>query len=160
MKVLNRLVIVLTFLTTSVLVSAQSKVNEKEQKVRQLINGKKYMFVAQTALPMTGRSINLTSTFDLSVSEDTIISELPYFGRAYVAPINPTEGGIRFKSIGGKYKVKEKNNGGWEIVIEPKDVDDVREMYLSVTESGYANLRVVNTNRQGISFNGYITTRY
>jgi hypothetical protein len=53
--------------------------------------------------------------------------------------------------------VKATKKGGWEIVLKPKDVRDVREYFLSVSEKGYANLRVTSNNRQPISYSGVIT---
>src|SRR4051812_38808283 len=82
--------------------SAQNNKNEKkEQKVTEiqdLVQSKSFVFVAQNVTPLGRRMINLTSTYDVRLSKDTIISELPYFGRAYVAPLDPAEGGINFTS--------------------------------------------------------------
>ena len=129
---------------------------DKPVQLQNLINSKSFVFVAQTALPMSGRAINLTTPYDLRVSGDTVVSDLPYFGRAFVAPMNPAEGGIHFTSNKFTYNVKEKKKGGWDIVIMPKDTKDVRQMYLTVTEKGYTSLQVISNNRQFISYNGYI----
>ena len=40
--------------------------------------------------------------------------------------------------------------------MRPRDVRDIREYFLSVSEKGYANLRVTSTNRQPISYTGVI----
>lgn len=84
---------------------------------------------------------------------------MPYFGRAFVAPMNPSEGGIRFTSTDFNYTVKDRKKGGWDIAILPKDAKDVRQMLLSVTESGYGSLQVISNNRQQISYNGYLMER-
>jgi hypothetical protein len=140
----------------------QTKEEKKQQEyaqIQNLINSKNYVFVAQTVLPLGGRTRNLTSTYDLKVSGDTVISDLPYFGRAFAAPIDPTEGGIRFTSTDFNYNVNERKKGGWDIEILPKDAKDVRQMLLNVTESGYGSLQVISNNRQQISYNGYIKER-
>ena len=136
----------------------KDKKQEKLAEIERLIESKNFVFIAQRALPSGGRNINLTSTYDLRVFGDTLVSHLPYFGRAFVAPINPSEGGIHFTSTKFSYDVKEKKNGGWDITILPTDTRDVRRMYLSVSEEGYASLQVGSNNRQNIGFNGYITS--
>lgn len=137
----------------------ENKNLKRSSEIQDLINSKNYVFVAQTAFPIGRRAINLTSPYDVRVSGDTVASDLPYFGRAFVAPMNPSEGGIRFTSTNFNYKVKGRKKGGWDIAILPKDSKDVRQMLLTVSESGYGTLQVVSNNRQQISYNGYVKER-
>jgi hypothetical protein len=87
---------------------------------------------------------------------DTLRSYLPYFGRAYSAPIDGIGGGFDFTSKDFDYKLKNRRKGGWDITIKPRDVSDVREIYLTVFENGFASVRVASNNREPISFNGHI----
>ena len=137
----------------------ENKNLKRSSQIQDLIDSKNYVFVAQTAIPIGGRAINLTSPYEVRVSGDTVASDLPYFGRAFVAPMNPSEGGIRFTSTNFNYKVKGRKKGGWDIAILPKDSKDVRQMLLTVSESGYGTLQVVSNNRQQISYNGYVKER-
>jgi hypothetical protein len=93
------------------------------------------------------------------LSADTVVTDLPYFGRAFVAPMNPSEGGIHFTSTQFTYTIDERKKGGWDITILPKDAKDVRQMFLTVSREGYATLRVSSNNRQNIGFSGYITSK-
>ena len=122
---------------------------------KRIIDARNYIFQVQTVSPAKGsiRQLN-TGDYDLVVAGDSVIAYLPYFGRAYSAPFD-SEGGIKFVSARSGYKIKQKKNR-WEITIEPGDVEDVQEMYLDIYENGRATLRVTSTNRQPISFNGYI----
>jgi Domain of unknown function (DUF4251) len=131
----------------------------KESSVKSLVDAKSYVFIAQTVLPAGGRIRQLTSYYDLEVSKDTIVSALPYFGRAYTAPIDPSEGGINFTSTNFDYTTTERKKGGWDISIKPKDAKDVQQIFLTISEKGYTTLQVLSNNRQAISFNGYITDR-
>lgn len=130
---------------------------EKEAEVRSWVNDREYLFKAQTALPMSGSSIQLTTLYTLQVSEDVVDAYLPYFGRAYVAPMDPSEGGIRFRSEDFEYTAKERKKGGWNVSIKPEDAEDIRQLSLSISASGYATLKVTSDNRQPISFYGYLT---
>jgi hypothetical protein len=119
-----------------------------------------FVFHAQTALPMGTAVKNLTPDYyDFTVTKDTIIAYLPYYGRAYSAPIDPSKGGIQFTSTNFTYDVTDKKKGGWQITIKVKDNNDIQTIYLSVSASGYTSLQANFVNRQPISFNGKIGKR-
>lgn len=137
---------------------AQNK-EDKEAKVKDMVTAQNYVFKAQTAIPSSGQTRQLTTDFDMRISKDSIISYLPYFGRAYTAPVNPSEGPLNFTSTKFDYKVTERKKGGWEVIITPKDHQDTQQMALSIFENGSAALTVTSNNRQSIAFNGYITDK-
>jgi Domain of unknown function (DUF4251) len=126
--------------------------------VQNMINSKKFTFRAQSVLPMSGMSRQLTSEYEVKFIGDSVVAYLPYYGRAYSAPYGG-EGGIDFTSTQFEYKAKPRKKGGWDISIRPKDTKDVRELNLIVSENGSANLQVSSNNRQPISFQGYLTER-
>jgi len=149
----------LLFLVQGCSTLAQSSKNDKKDTVKSMIDSKSYVFKADYVIPMRGTSRSLTSDYDLVVSRDTITAYLPFFGRAYSAPIDPTQGGIKFTSTDFDYQSKEKKKGGWQVTIEPKDANDVRQLMLEISDNGYASLRITSNNREAISFNGYIKER-
>ncbi len=171
MKTLVKLFFAFAIITGSVHFSnAQSAKKEKQAAkaaaVRKMIDSPRYVFIANIAYPMRGGERQLTSDFDLRVVKDSIIAFLPYFGRAYMAPDGPdvTEGGIKFTSTNFSYTTKQQKNGNWEISMKPKDKNindwrDVQQLTLSVTKDGYADLQVISTHRDPISFNGYIEAK-
>lgn len=132
---------------------------ENDSSISQMVKSGNYIFKARMALPMQGGSKFLTTDYDLVVSSDTIKAWLPYFGRAYSAPIDPSGGGIKFTSTRFDYKVNDLKKGGWRVEIAPKDVRDVRKLTLNISESGYSSLQVISNRRQLISFNGKIVDR-
>ena len=128
----------------------------QSKDTKALVESQNFVFKAQTALPMGGRSRNLTGDYDLRVSKDAVVSYLPYFGRAYVAPIDPSKGGIEFTSKDFSYTSVPGKKDGWTVTIKPRDYKDVQQLILSISSEGYASLQVVSTSRQAISFNGVI----
>lgn len=137
-----------------------SHAQQSEQNVTSLIESKRYVFVAQSANPVGGRFRQLTSNeYDVRVTPDSVISYLPYFGRAYTAPIDPSNTGIRFTSTKFEYRETIRKKGGWNILIEPKDAQDVRQLTLIISENGTASLQVNSNNRQSISYNGRIQAK-
>jgi len=146
--------LILTFLISSCLLTIKAQ-DKNAGEVKKIVESKNYIFKAQSASPQTGSIRQLTSDYDLTISGSKVISYLPYFGRAYTAPIDPSEGGIKFTSTNFEYTAA-KNSKGWEIMIRPKDAPEVQQLYLNVYDNGTASLNVISTNRQSISFNGNI----
>jgi len=132
-----------------------TKAQEKDgAELQEMFDTKNFILKAEKANPQSGRMRQLTQEYDLTVSPDKIICFLPYYGRAYSAPVS-SEGGIKFTSIDFSYDVK-KVKKGWEITMVPKDATDVHQMYLTAFTNGRATLQVTSHNRQSISFNGYV----
>jgi hypothetical protein len=121
-----------------------------------MVESKNFIFQAQTALPMRGGARHLTTQYDLKVTSTAIVSDLPYFGRAFVAPMSPAQSPLQFTSTKFDYATTTRKDGGWEIVIRPTDYREVRSMTLTVSAAGYTTLQVTNLNRDPISFNGDI----
>ena len=125
---------------------------------KRLVEEKTFIFKAQTVSPFRGgvRQLN-TNEYDVIVVGDSLIAFLPYFGRAFTAPIN-SEGGIKFTSTTSTYNIKRKKKR-WEVEIQPGDVHDVQQLYFDVYDNGRATLRVTSFNRQPITFQGFIVER-
>ncbi len=159
MKTINKLsgkIFMLSFLFS--LYATAGYTQNKAAEVKQMIEQRQFVFHARTALPLSGSSKQLTSDYDLKVTRNAVTSYLPFFGRAYSLPSNPTEGGFNFTSKKFDYTTSKRKKGGWEISIKPKDVTDFREFSLSIFENGCGTLRAISNNRQPISFTGYISS--
>jgi hypothetical protein len=115
-----------------------------------------FVFVAESVSPMAGRTRTLTSLYDVRITKDTVIADLPYFGRAYSTTYNMSGGGIEFLSTEFDYSVIKKKKGRYEITINPRDARDVRELTLTVFDNGRADLRVTSDTRQTIGFSGHV----
>lgn len=159
---MNTIIKALSFLFLSVftrfnLAQAQEETkNATANATTNLVNSKRYVFVAETVTPMGGGMRSLTSYYDFTVAGDTLISGLPYFGRSYSAPMSSSDAGINFKSTEFSYTIKEKEKGGWDIEIEPQRVASAKKINLFISDNGYASLQVISNNRQPISFSGHI----
>jgi hypothetical protein len=142
---------------------AQNTRKERQAKkvadIKAMIEANNYVFKAQSANPMRGGTFNLITEYDLSVAQDTLIAYLPYFGRAYQAPMDPTDGGIHFTSTRFSYNKQQTKDGGWEISVKTTDAKGIEQLFLSISQDGYAQLRITSTNRDPITFDGYIEQR-
>lgn len=129
---------------------------DKGQQIKMLVETKKYTFQANYVLPQRGGSRQLTTEYDFRVTPDSIISFLPYFGRAYFDVPYGGDAGIKFTSTKFTYDVKEKKKGGWEITIRPSDVKYIDRLTLYISPDGYASLSVNSINKDFIDYNGYL----
>lgn len=126
------------------------------EDISNMISARNFTFIAERVNPFRGMSRNLTSLYDVKIKKDTLDSFLPYFGRAYQAPIDPSKGGIMFKSLDFSYSVTVKSKDEWLIYIEPKDNSDVQQFIFQIFGNGKATLNIQNTHRDPISFFGHI----
>lgn len=133
-----------------------------------MVQERAYTFVATQAIPTEDARYNtrlmfpnganlyqLTSRYDVRVTPDSVIAYLPFFGRSFTAPLDPSKGGIKFTSVKFDYK-QSMRKGNYEIEITPNDTQEVRNLFLSISPGGYASLRVLSNNKTPISFNGNI----
>jgi len=126
--------------------------------LKSIIESQNFVFIARYVNPMSGGKRDLSSGYDVSVSKDTIISYLPFFGRGYIASMSPADVDFDFTSTKFTYIIKPANRG-WSISIKPKDQTYLGELYFRIFDNGSASLNVTSIDRSAISYDGYIAER-
>lgn len=135
---------------------AQSKKEKKEQKekeVKELLESGRYTIEVDRALPMSGSSVNLTSSYSLELRGDSVISHLPYFGRAYNVPYGGGDG-LRFSKPTKDRTIEFDEKGTADIKFDVRTDEDNYTYNVKVFNNGSATIMVQPTNRQSISFHG------
>lgn len=145
-----------------------------KETTAKIVGNKNYVFVANSATPLAnnevnqvlrsfpgaqgGGTINLSGAqYDLVVKPDSLIAYLPYYGRSFSAPYNPSEGGIKFTSKDFTYKETKNKKGGYTINIRTNDLKiENFQLVLNISQNGYATLMAYSNNKQTINFNGYL----
>lgn len=123
---------------------------------------KNFVFHATSAQPMSGRNINLTTDYTFEMRNDSIIAWLPYFGRGFVAPMNPSDGGIKFATNNYAIKDEKQEKKMYKMTIIPKGLNvfqntkDVQQLWLSIGNDGYGSLQIQSMNQTPISYYGYL----
>ncbi len=121
-----------------------------------MIDIRQLVFYAPNTVTIGMRQSVLTTYYTLAVTKEKLPATFLIIGRVFTAPIDSTDGGIKFTSTDFNYTVSLRKNGGWNITIQPKDTQAAREMNLIVFDNGAASLQVNSNNRQSISFNGTV----
>lgn len=144
-----------TFFCSTVLFSTAQDLDKSA--VKNLVDSGTFVFVAQTMVPSGGTSRPLDFFYDVRISKDSLVTHLPYVGRAYTG-VMPNEAGVNFTSTSFDYKAKYKKKK-WEITIRPKDTKDVKELNFTVFENGHATLMVNPINKQPATYYGYLKSK-
>ena len=126
--------------------------------VKNILDSQSFVFIPRYVNPMAFRRRDLTPGFELSISKDSLISYLPYFGRGYSAPVSPADVDFDFTSTKFTYAVTPARNG-WNISVKPTDQTYLRELYFRIFDNATASLTVTSLDRSSISYDGYITRR-
>ena len=100
--------------------SAQQSKKEKKEPVMKLIESENYKIDVNTAMPMRGRSIPLTSSYSLTIRNDSVISYLPYYGRAYSIPYGGGDG-LNFKAILKEHNVQNRQSISFQGELDIKE---------------------------------------
>lgn len=140
--------------------SAQSRKKKKEQKkeavVRSIRSGH-YKIDVQTALPMSGPSVPLSARFSLEIRNDSVFSDLPYFGRAYSIPYGGGDG-LQFSAPVQDYTVEIDKKGTAEIRFMVRNSEDQYEFSTKIYSNGSTSIQVNMQRRQSINFHGQLNT--
>lgn len=162
---MNRIICIAFFIFAFAGLQAQdnSKLSRKEKKslreeqkikeVKTMLNNKHYEFVPTQVLPISMQPRNLSGTFRAEIKNDSIYSYLPFYGRAYSAVYNSTEGPFTFELPINDYK-KEKDKKGYLIEFEVKNKSDLLKFMFKISPNGYTTLHINSTNRQAITYYG------
>ena len=131
---------------------------QQQKLLREKIQSLHYRFIATFVVPRGNfQPRYLTSEYDLKISKDTVEAFLPYFGVAYEAPADLTGGGIKFLSKDFDYRINPgKKAGNWIVNIRIRDQRNEILLLLNIWENGNADLDVMDTSRQSISFRGKV----
>jgi hypothetical protein len=135
---------------------SESKAQQQENATTTMLKSREYTFIAQSYSSNTVSMRQLTGDYSVKIKSDSVIGLLPYYGASYTAQINVTDGGIKFSSAKFDYSFVEKKKGKCEITIKPKDDRTVQVMYLTVYPDTSAELQVSSTNKEPMTFYGYV----
>lgn len=136
--------------------SAQSRKEKKQlkkQAVERLVSSGKYKIDVNRAIPARGRSVMLTSSYSVEIRNDSVISYLPYFGRAYNIPYGGGDG-LNFKAPLTDYTLSWDKKGTAKIKFSARSPEDKFDFNISVFSNGSSSINVNMQNRQSISFSG------
>jgi hypothetical protein len=130
---------------------------QQSREIEQAIEMKRFTFKANYAYPTGYRSVYLSPYYEVNVSPDTVKVHLPYFGRAYQAPIDLRDGGFNFNSTKFTYQSSPgKRNESWTTEVKMLDQERPLSFHFEIWGNGAASLHVYDFNKQAIMFQGVV----
>ena len=149
----------LSFVLFSACSSLKLSKEEKEMKlfqVSQNIENNNFAIKINRANPMRGKSIHLTSPYDLTIRNDSAIAHLPFFGRATFAPYGNKNGGIMFAEKMERYQVTPTpKNDGWNVSFNvSQEIGYSYYFNIIIYREGNSSINVSSPQRDSITFWG------
>lgn len=151
-------VIAVLFISASLYSFASPKADKKEKAehevaVKSAIDSRRYEIRVNMALPAGGRSVSLSSPYDVKIAGDSVICHLPYFGRAYSIPYGGGEGLI-FTTTTEDYKLEYGKRGVTKISFSARTKEDMYMFAIEIHTNGSSSVWVQPNNKQSITFIG------
>lgn len=164
--VLMSVMFLLTFLFSC---TSQTYVDEKS--LDQFISSNELTFMAKRANPTnfdvinvmnsipnnnSARMLNLDYGYSVVLKDKELTVNLPYFGRLFNPSYDTSKNSYNFTSKDFTISKVQNKKGNWVYTISPKDQNNIKVIYLEIFKNGAAFVSIDSSDRQAISYDGYI----
>ena len=129
---------------------------KRAQAVEQALAARHYRVSVNMMYPRRGKAKTVSSDYGLEVKGETLVSYLPYFGRAYSVPYGGGKG-LDFTALISEYKAEKDDKGTTKISILVNNEEDDFSYFLTVFDNGQSTIDVRAREREPISFSGDLT---
>ncbi|MEP6467961.1 MAG: DUF4251 domain-containing protein [Parafilimonas sp.] len=136
--------------------AARTQAQDSAKTIKAVLDAKQYTFVPLNITTGSGRLRQLTPDYFFKINGDTLKTYLPYFGRAYTAPINPSDAGFNFTTTDFIYTTSKGKRNSYIINVKTKDKVYNTEFTLTIYDNGNAYLRANSSNKQPVSYTGNV----
>ena len=150
------------FISVAILWSSCATSEEKAAQMAELsanvtnaLNNRDFKIAIDRMFPMRGSSRHVTYGYSVEVRNDTLISYLPYVGRAYNVPYGGGKG-LNFSAPIGSYQEFMKRNGRRHIEIGVTNDEDTYFYTIEVFDNGNSSVDVRARQRERISYSGNV----
>lgn len=126
-----------------------------DPELKREIESRVFTIDVSQATPQRGRAISLNSGYALKLNDDSIVSDLPYYGRAYSVPFGGGEG-LRFDAQITNYKLSYGKKDVANIEFNARTGEDNYTFMIKIFPNGSSYIRVLPNNKQSVAFNGNI----
>lgn len=122
-------------------------------QVSEALASRHYTINVLMMYPQRGRAVNLTTSYSVEVKGDSLISYLPYFGRAYNVPYGGGKGLNFIAPITG-YQTETDRKGTTRVVLTTENEEDKYQYVLEISTSGNSYVQVLSRQRDFIRYSG------
>ena len=130
---------------------------ERQAKVAQAVEKalaeRHYKVGVSMMFPSRGKAVNVSPDYSLEVKGDTLISYLPYYGRAYNVPYGGGKG-LNFTAPISGYSSEKGRKGATLITIKVNNEEDILTYLLEIYDTGSTSIDVTSRERESIRYSG------
>lgn len=146
---------VMMLVACSTLTSAEKAERQakRAQAVEQALAARHYRVSVNMMYPRNGKAKSVSSDYGLEVKGDTLVSYLPYFGRAYNVPYGGGKG-LNFTETLTEYHSQKLSNGATQVLIKVKNEEDVYNFTLEIFDNGSTSIDLNSRERESINYSG------
>lgn len=149
------MMVVLTLVACSTLTPEEKEARKvaRAQAVEKALADRHYSIDVQMMYPQRGPAKNISGNYSLEVKGDTLVSYLPYFGRAFQVPYGGGKG-LDFIAVIGEYSAVKDAKGQTLVTIKVTNEEDTYLYQLGIFDNGSTTIDVQPKQREPISFSG------
>ena len=129
---------------------------ERALAVENALQSRHYTVDVQMMYPNRGVGRNVTSNYSLEVKGDTLVSYLPYFGRAYSVPYGGGKA-LNFTAPIKRYQSAKGSKGRTLVDLVIDNEEDVITYHIEVFDNGQTTIDVIAREREPISYSGELS---
>jgi hypothetical protein len=100
--------------------------------------------------------LDLDYGYSVVIKEKELDVNLPYFGRLFNPSYDTSKNSYNFNSKDFTVSKLQNKKGNWVFTVSPKDLSNVRVIYIEIFKNGGAYVSIDSNDRQAISYDGYI----
>lgn len=130
-----------------------ARMAEKARKVTSALNERRFTILVDRMYPLRGSSRSISYGYSVEVRNDSLLSHLPYFGRAYAIPYGGGKG-LSFSAPIISYQEYQKKHNLRHIEIGLTNDEDTYLYTIEVFDNGKSSIDVQSRQREPISFSG------
>ena len=139
----------------SSLTSAEKAERQEKQAlaVEKALSERHYRVGVVMMYPNRGKAVNVSPDYSVEVKGDTLISYLPYFGRAYSVPYGGGKG-LNFTAPIAEYQTEKGRKGATLVTIKVRNEEDIYTYLLEIYDNGSTTVDVRSRERESIRYSG------
>ena len=156
MKKISFLIIWIAALVLAACATSEEQMARRAEKAKQVaaaLADRHYSIGVRMMHPMRGRSVQVSYGYELKVKGDTLVSYLPYFGRAYQVPYGGGKGLNFIAPITG-YQSETDHKGRTRVMLTSENEEDSYLYVLEIMSNGSSSVEVQSRQRDRIYYTG------
>lgn len=158
MKTILSLISLSSLLVAFILFSncTSQRIIAEKPGLRKEVNTNNFAFVIDHCSSARFGDVYLHNGEELRIKNDSIYANLPFFGIAHTAPIDPLTGGITFSQKINNLLIKEIPMKGWRVELNVQNTPFSYRFRIEIAPDGKSVISVTSPDRSAMTYYGEV----